>query len=75
MHNASSEVTVSPTPTVECKPDGPWLGRGLSALRTSSGRELTLQQPVVALCRCGGSANKPFCDGSHWSNGFSDEKN
>jgi CDGSH-type Zn-finger protein len=26
----------------------------------------------VALCRCGGSANKPFCDGTHGSNGFSD---
>jgi hypothetical protein len=25
----------------------------------------------AALCRCGGSANKPFCDGTHKTNGFS----
>jgi CDGSH-type Zn-finger protein len=28
----------------------------------------------VALCRCGGSANKPFCDGTHGTNDFSDAK-
>lgn len=28
----------------------------------------------VALCRCGGSTNKPFCDGTHGHNGFTDAK-
>jgi CDGSH-type Zn-finger protein len=27
----------------------------------------------VALCRCGGSKNKPFCDGTHGTNGFTDQ--
>jgi CDGSH-type Zn-finger protein len=28
----------------------------------------------VALCRCGGSKNKPFCDGTHSTNGFRSER-
>lgn len=30
-------------------------------------------KPRVALCRCGASANKPFCDGSHHDAKWSDE--
>ena len=26
--------------------------------------------PAIFLCRCGGSSNKPFCDGTHKRNGF-----
>jgi CDGSH-type Zn-finger protein len=31
-------------------------------------------EPEVYLCRCGGSGNKPFCDGTHKTNNFSDKK-
>jgi CDGSH-type Zn-finger protein len=63
-------VASNPNVTIDCKPDGPYLVKGLADLRSSDGRSLAVQ-PVVALCRCGGSANKPFCDGTHQRNGFS----
>ena len=30
----------------------------------------TEEQPAIALCRCGASENKPFCDGAHKHVGF-----
>lgn len=56
--------------TIECKPDGPYLVKGLEDLADSAGGPVA-HDAVFALCRCGGSANKPFCDGTHRQNGFS----
>lgn len=64
---------MSDHPAIECAPNGPYLVRNLADLRDAQGGRIDTQ-PVVALCRCGGSANKPFCDGTHGRNGFSDEK-
>jgi CDGSH-type Zn-finger protein len=61
---------MSQAPIIECKPDGPYLVKNLANLRNSKGERLPTK-PVTALCRCGGSANKPFCDGTHTKNGFS----
>ena len=61
------------TPSVECKPNGPYLVKDLENLRNSAGDAIPTK-PVVALCRCGGSANKPFCDGAHQNNGFSGDR-
>lgn len=61
---------MSELPTIECKPDGPYLVKNLQDLRDARGNRIETQ-PVIALCRCGGSANKPFCDGTHKRNGFS----
>ena len=60
-------------PSVECKLDGPYLVKGLNDLRNSRGNSIPTKS-VIALCRCGGSANKPFCDGTHQENGFSGAK-
>ena len=61
---------MSDATTIECKPNGPYLVKNLEQLRDASGQRIETQ-PAMALCRCGGSANKPFCDGSHRTNGFS----
>lgn len=37
---------------------------------TLNGEERILERAKLALCRCGGSADKPFCDASHKRNGF-----
>lgn len=51
--------------------DGPlWVTGGIS-VTTSTGTELEAR-PRVTLCRCGASANKPLCDGSHNEVGFKD---
>jgi uncharacterized Fe-S cluster protein YjdI len=43
---------------------GPLLVSGPVRVETESG-EVLLEGDKVALCRCGGTANPPFCDGSH----------
>ena len=51
-------------------PDGPLLLRGNFTLRTPDGEVIDPGRATVALCRCGKSAIKPFCDGTHKSIGF-----
>jgi len=60
-------------PTIAPAPNGPYLVKDLKTLRNSKGDALETQ-PTVALCRCGQSERKPFCDGTHARVGFSDEK-
>jgi CDGSH-type Zn-finger protein len=61
---------MSDIPTIDCRTNGPYLIRNLATLRNSRGEALPTKS-VIGLCRCGGSANKPFCDGTHQRNGFS----
>ena len=49
--------------------NGPLMMSGNVTLVSSGGRS-AWQGQRVALCRCGASANKPFCDGQHAKVGF-----
>jgi CDGSH-type Zn-finger protein len=51
--------------------DGPLIVRGPFRVVDQDGVEIELDRTTVALCRCGRSARKPFCDGSHKLVGFS----
>ena len=51
--------------------DGPLIVRGEFRLLDQDGDEIDPGRRTVALCRCGKSGIKPFCDGSHKRAGFS----
>ena len=50
--------------------NGPYLVRGPISLVDQDGREIEVRRKVVALCRCGHSQTRPFCDGTHKVIGF-----
>ena len=50
--------------------DGPLIVRGDFRLVDVDGNEIDPGRGTVALCRCGKSGLKPFCDGSHKRSGF-----
>jgi len=54
-------------------PDGPLLVRGDIQLTAADGEPISLRRRTSALCRCGLSAIKPFCDGTHKAAGFRTE--
>jgi CDGSH-type Zn-finger protein len=66
-------------PRIACLPNGPYYL--LNDMQASPVPNLVRSSGVacstvrgVALCRCGASKNKPFCDGTHSTNGFSDRR-
>lgn len=53
------------------KPNGPLVVSGDVALTDGTGKAFGLGgRTTISLCRCGHSANKPFCDGTHNRGGF-----
>jgi CDGSH-type Zn-finger protein len=59
-----ADVTITPID------NGPYLVRGPIKIIDASGEVFEVKKETVALCRCGGSVNKPFCDGTHSKIGF-----
>lgn len=60
-----------PAVTIRVRESGPLLVTGPIKLTDHTGREYQLPAGSnVALCRCGASAIKPFCDGTHRTCGF-----
>jgi CDGSH-type Zn-finger protein len=55
--------------TIQVRDNGPYLIRGGATVTDADGNTFETQD-VIALCRCGHSSNRPFCDAAHKSNNF-----
>ena len=55
---------------IQALKNGPLLIKGDIDVLDSNGEPMTPPRPSIALCRCGQSNNKPFCDGTHGKAGF-----
>ena len=60
-------------PTLRIFPKGPIKAERLQRFTNSRGEPIQAGKRAI-LCRCGASADKPFCDGAHVTAGFNDEK-
>lgn len=68
---AENITAVEAKSLVEALLNGPLLVYGNLTVKSKNGEE-TRNSKVTAFCRCGQSANKPYCDGSHIAIGFKD---
>jgi uncharacterized Fe-S cluster protein YjdI len=70
--NSESQTAVAQSEEniiIEATPNGPLLIYGNVLVKKSNGEE-ERKTNVTAFCRCGGSGNKPYCDGTHKKNKF-----
>lgn len=63
----------APSASIVACANGPLLVRGDFELVTGTGEEIPRMRKTIALCRCGASTIKPFCDGTHKLTKFSTE--
>jgi CDGSH-type Zn-finger protein len=69
--HTTTEGAFSMTVKISIRPNGPYLVEGdVEVLDVNGAKVDTTNRPKIALCRCGGSVTKPFCDGTHSKIGF-----
>jgi CDGSH-type Zn-finger protein/truncated hemoglobin YjbI/ferredoxin len=73
LRTTLGEIQAGLEPQIQCQRDGPYLVTNAQRLVDWLGQPL-LALPQMALCRCGASKLKPFCDGTHTEIGFRDAK-
>jgi len=66
---STEEKDITPSVSIRIVPDGPMLVNGAFEFTDKDGNVSQVEKNT-AFCRCGGSENKPFCDGTHKKIGF-----
>lgn len=59
--------------TIKVRKDGPYLVTGTCTVTDHEGNQIEVKESF-ALCRCGASGTKPFCDGTHRRIAFADSE-
>jgi len=72
MATVSPNSQNSPEVEIKARHNGPYKVTGPVRVIDADGNEYDLAErgETIALCRCGGSTTKPFCDGTHSKIGF-----
>lgn len=67
FRKVSSSMSDPSPVSIRVRDNGPLLLEGAVTIFDAEGRAFPqpADKPVIALCRCGHSGNRPFCDGSH----------
>ena len=60
--------------TIQAFKNGPFIVKGAVKVLDHQGNEFRPEGKAIALCRCGQSGNRPFCDGTHNGCGFASEE-
>src|SRR5262245_3918184 len=73
LAGAARDVPADPKGCIRVRENGPYLLTGGTSIWNFLG-EPTPAPPIAALCRCGRSQSRPWCDGTHATIGFNDKK-